>query len=201
MLRQKPDAPQVPGLPLQISLQRRGNCLCKSYSYPYARDSEGVRERMLAWAEFSRSSRVVPNLTLCAIALTSEGLTVDVEQEFCRRLPHRTGGVVLAHLEELEQELSQAWSLGLVHGDLNRKNIWLTDSGYRVVDIEPLVTVPLAHGGTYLRTTPPYLARTDRDQQTVTAASDRLGFACFSAWVRGQVQRPAQAVAMVTAGT
>ena len=79
------------------------------------------------------------------------------------------------------------------YGDLNRKNILLTASGYQLVDIEPLVCVPLASGSVYLRTTRPYLARADREKGSVTVMSDRLGWNCFSAWIREAIARPALA--------
>lgn len=201
MLRRKLDVDCGLLPPLQRKLQRRGSRLCKIYDYPYAQDLTAVRERMLAWMEFSHHSRIIPTLTLGMSVLTAEGLRVEVEQELCHRVPHRIGETMRAELDELGEELRRAWSLGLVHGDLNRKNIWLTRSGYRLVDIEPLLKIPLANGGVHLRTTLPYLARCDRDHQTVTTASDRLGFACFQAWVRGDVERPAHAVAMFATET
>lgn len=197
MNQRSADSSQPQGLlqeALQVSLQRQGQRLLKRYHYPHARDMAIALDRLSGWVEFSRDCPVVPRLEIGAVQLSSVGLTVEVIQERCRRLPHRTDSEVLPHLEALQAALEQAWALGLVHGDLNRKNIWLTASGYRLVDIEPLVCVPLAGGGVYLRTTPPYLARIDREHRTVTVASDRLGWNCFCSWVQGDVRRPSAAI-------
>ena len=69
----------------------------------------------------------------------------------------------------------------------------LTKEGYRVVDIEPLLRVPLGNNHFALRTTHPYLAQEDRKNWNITQASDQLGFNCFSAWIRGEVEHPAMA--------
>lgn len=183
---------------LRVSLQRQGERLLKRYHYPHARQAAIALDRLSGWIAFSRTFSVVPELELGAVQLSSAGLTVEVIQQRCHRLRHRIGAEMLPHLRTLQLALDAAWSLGLVHGDLNRKNILLTAAGYRLVDIEPLVCVPLAGGGVHLRTTPPYLARSDRQQRIITSASDRLGWNCFAAWVRGAVPRPAAAVAQFT---
>lgn len=196
MNRQSPESPQFPRLlqeAIQVSLQRQGQRILKRYHYPHAREREIALDRLSRWVDFSRDSPVVPRLEVGAVQLSSSGLTVEVIQERCRRLPHRTGTAMLPYLEQLQDALEQAWASGLVHGDLNRKNILLTASGYQLVDIEPLVCVPLASGSVYLRTTRPYLARADREKGSVTVMSDRLGWNCFSAWIREAIARPALA--------
>lgn len=196
MNRQSSDAHPSPRLlceAIQVSVQRQGQQILKRYHYPHARETAIAIDRLSGWVEFSRDSPLVPRLEIGVVQLSSAGLAVEVLQERCRRLPHRTGTTMLPYLEQLQEALEHAWGFGLVHGDLNRKNILLTTSGYQLVDIEPLLCVPLASGSVYLRTTRPYLARADLEKRTVTVISDRLGWYCFSAWIRGAVSRPALA--------
>jgi serine/threonine protein kinase len=157
---------------VQIVIRHNYSSVVKSFLYPYAESTNDARDRILGWSRLSRSS----------------------SQAKCQRLKHRRDSQTFGYLEGLREALEEAWERGLVHGDLNRKNILLTCEGFRIVDIEPLICVPTRSGRTLMRTTPPYIAPSDLSQSTLTDASDRLGLKCFEAWISGYVDRPCMAL-------
>lgn len=149
---------------------------------------------MQGWARFSLTHKIIQPVELIKLEITQSGLFVDVMQKrLCRLKMHRTLQT-FAYLKELHLSLESAWESGLVHGDLNRKNILLTEGGFRLIDIEPLITIPLNTSKAAFRTTIPYIAPSDFEKGKITESSDRLGFACFSDWVHGFVDQPAQAL-------
>tara|TARA_Y100001968_G_scaffold297042_1_gene305685 strand:- start:496 stop:1116 length:621 start_codon:yes stop_codon:yes gene_type:complete len=167
----------------------------KRYHYSFGGnfDLELARKRITCWAEFSSKYLAFQTIKLNYTCLKRNGMTIEIAQEPLNRLPHKTGESQSDLLNILKKELNNAWDMNLVHGDLNRKNILLTTEGYRIVDIEPLLRVPLGNNQFALRTTHPYLAEEDRKNWDVTRASDKLGFDCFAAWIRGEVEQPAMA--------
>ena len=179
---------------VQIVIRHNYSSVVKSFLYPYAESTNDARDRILGWSRFSRSSSSIPFLELQKLDLTPRGLEVVISQAKCQRLKHRRDSQTFGYLEGLREALEDAWECGLVHGDLNRKNILLTCEGFRVVDIEPLICVPTRSGRTLMRTTPPYIAPSDLSQSTLTAASDRIGLRCFEAWISGYVDRPCMAL-------
>ena len=178
---------------LVVYQRRSRNLIQKKYIYSYQSESIEVYKRLLKWEEFSKFNSSISNLEVKDYFFNKDGLNVEMHQEYCNRIPHQKGQPLLMYLDELRNNLNKAWEKGLVHGDLNRKNILLTKEGYRVVDIEPLLRVPLGNNKFVLRTTHPYLAQEDRKNREITQASDKLGFDCFAAWIRGEVENPAMA--------
>lgn len=157
-----------------------------------------VSKRIQEWCKFSYESSLVPALNLQKLQLTDQGLVVEISQAKCQRIRHRRDSQSRKYLKALRETLDEAWTRGLVHGDLNRKNILLTTDGFRVVDIEPLICVPTSNDRILLRSTPPYIAHSDLMQATLTKASDRLGFNCFAAWISGFVDVPWKALKCTT---
>ena len=172
------------------------SCLVKQYYYPFAKDFdiELALKRITGWAEFSSKYLAFQTIKLNHTCLKRSGMTVEIVQERLKRLPHQIGESQSDKLYILKKELNDAWDMNLVHGDLNRKNILLTKEGYRIVDIEPLLRIPLGNNKFALRTTYPYLAEEDHKNWNITQASDQLGFNCFAAWIRGEVEQPSMAL-------
>ena len=74
---------------------------------------------------------------------------------------------------------------GFVHGDINRKNIMFDGERLRLVDLEPDLFQE-RDGVKTIMVTSPYIATSDLRLGTVSAATDRLGFACICRiWGRG----------------
>tara|TARA_Y100001968_G_scaffold319397_1_gene350859 strand:+ start:519 stop:1121 length:603 start_codon:yes stop_codon:yes gene_type:complete len=177
-----------------IVYQRKSrNLIQKKYIYPYQNENIEIHNRLLGWEELSKLNSSIIKLDIKSYFYNKNGLNVEIHQEYSNRIPHQKGEPVLKYLDELRNNLNKAWEEGLVHGDLNRKNILLTNDGYRIIDIEPLLKIPLQNGKFVLRTTNPYLAEEDRKNWTISQASDQHGFDCFAAWIRGEVEQPAMA--------
>ena len=179
---------------MQIIVECSNTSVVKRFLYPHATTAIDARDRILEWSKFSRISPSIPTLELHKLDLSTRGLEVVISQARCQRLKHRRDSQTIGYLEGLQEALEQAWRCGLVHGDLNRKNILLTCDGFRVVDIEPLICVPTKSCRTLMRTTAPYIAHSDLSHSAITAASDRLGLKCFAAWISGQVDHPWKAL-------
>lgn len=179
---------------VQVSIEYKNTSVVKRFLYPHATTAVDARDRILGWSKLSRISSSIPNLELHKLDLSASGLEVVISQAKCQRLKHRRDLQAIGYLEGLKESLEEAWKSGLVHGDLNRKNILLTCEGFKVVDIEPLICVPTRSCGTLMRTTAPYIAHSDLMHSTITAASDRLGLKCFAAWISGHVDHPWKAL-------
>jgi len=178
---------------LFISQRKVGKVLEKKYIYPYQSEINYAYNRLSSWEEFSKTNSYIGKFEVKDYFINRNGLNVVTHQEYFNQIPHQKGKVVLENLKELGNILRKAWDEGLVHGDLNRKNILLTKDGYRIIDIEPLLKIPLANGKFILRTTNQYLSKQDRINWTVSKASDQVGFNCFTSWIRGEVKHPAMA--------
>ncbi len=63
-----------------------------------------------------------------------------------RRLPVEPGPQCADGLLSLARDLDAMAGWGMVHGDLNRKNILWTEEGYRLVDFEPVLCVRRTNG-------------------------------------------------------
>ena len=179
---------------LLVTREYRGRFYLKRYHYPFAKSSNDALERMQGWASFSLSHKIIQPIELTRLEITQKGLFVDIMQKRLYRQQMHRSSQTFAYLKELQLSLERAWEIGLVHGDLNRKNILLTEAGFRIIDIEPLITIPLSTTKAAFRTTIPYIAPSDFDKGKITESSDRLGFACFSDWVNGFVDQPAHAL-------
>ena len=173
--------------------------IIKHYRYPLLVNQSALIKRLRHWEELSLRLDSIPAFSLVNEEIVDEQLEVCVSQDRVKRLAHATGSEMLPGLMHLKEDLEVVWSEGVVHGDLNRKNILRTPNGYRIIDFEPLVTIPLQSGQIVFRTTYPYLADVDRVEGCVTEASDRLGYSCFAAWIRQEVERPNLAVGLYKA--
>ena len=178
---------------LIIETRKIGEIVEKNYIYSYHKKCSEIYKRLLKWSRFSKLNESINKFELKQINQSSDGkLNILIHQKYCNKINHKRGISVLKFLKNLEIDLLEAWNLGLVHGDLNRKNILLTEEGYRIIDIEPILKVCTDNNKFVLRTTYPYLARVDKKNWNVTIASDKLGFKCFSSWVNKKVEHPSQ---------
>lgn len=173
---------------LRRSLDSSSEWLSKGYRYETEQDGIVLARRMdLA----SRCSRLVGSVPEISWQSTAE--VVEVRQQRVRRLRVEPGPECAYGLLALAQDLDAMASWGMVHGDLNRKNILWTEEGYRLVDFEPVLCVRRTDGRTLLRGTAPYIHPDDLERNRISTLSDRLGFACLVEWVMGRVRRPAEA--------
>jgi len=175
-----------PGLTSSASYS--SGCMKKVYRYETRQDLTLLGSRMDAASHCSRCLPSIPEMSWMGGAEV-----VEITQRRVRRLRLVPGPDAVGALASLARDLDTMAEQGMVHGDLNRKNILWTEDGYRVVDIEPLLRIRCADGRTVLRGTAPYLHPDDLERSRISTLSDRLGFACMVEWVRGRVNRPAEA--------
>ena len=81
-------------------------------------------------------------------------------------------------LGDLAVDLDVMLGAGFVYGGINRKNIMFYGERLRLVDLEPDLFQE-RDGVKTIMVTSPYIAASDLRLGTVSAATDRLGFACF----------------------
>ena len=169
--------------PIFIYRTRVGNLIRKKYFYPYANTNTIFYKRIKGWENFSRNSYSVSNIEVKNYKFSSKGLEIEIDQELCFKTSFTNKNFIHHSLNKLYQELRTAWEQGLVHGDLNKKNIILTKKGFKIIDIEPLIRVPLLNGGFELRTTYPHISVNDQKEWDITQESDQLSFNFFSSRV------------------
>jgi hypothetical protein len=178
---------------LRHSITSSNGWLRKVYRYEAEQDAGVLAERMdLA----SRCSRLVGSVPEMSWRSTAE--VVEVRQQRVRRLPVEPGPECAEGLLALARDLDAMAGWGMVHGDLNRKNILWTEEGYRLVDFEPVLCVRRTDGRTLLRGTAPYVHPEDLKRNAISRLSDRLGFACFAGWVRGRFEKPREAATQLS---
>ena len=174
---------------LRRSITSSNGWFSKVYRYEAEQAAAPLARRMDLASRCSRLVGSVPELSW-----RSRAEAVEVRQQRVRRLPVEPGPECAEGLLALAQDLDAMAGWGMVHGDLNRKNILWTEEGYRLVDFEPVLCVRRTDGRTLLRGTAPYVHPEDLEQNAIGPLSDRLGFACFAGWVRGRFVKPGEAV-------
>lgn len=146
---------------------------------------DSASDRLDKW---SRLSAQLPSLPF--FQWRGTGREIISRQRLVTQTAIRSG--MAACLLQLASDLDVVHQAGLVHGDVNRKNILSTSGGFRIVDIEPVLAIR-AVGGTVLRTTLPFLAKQDRISGELSKWSDLLGFGCFAAWQLSRCSTPSSA--------
>ena len=178
---------------LSRSITSSNGWLSKVYRYEAEQDAACLVRRMdLVY----RCSRLVGSVPEMSWRSTAE--VVEVSQQRVQRLPVEPGPECADGLLALARDLDAMADWGMVHGDLNRKNILWTEEGYRLVDIEPVLCMRRSDGRTLLRGTAPYVHPEDLERNTIGPLSDRLGFACFAGRVRGRFEKPRAAAAQLS---
>ena len=176
-----------PGLGRSITFS--SGWLRKVYHYEAEQDLAVLEERLNLASGCSRAIRSIPEMSWRGGAEV-----VEVSQVRVRQLRLLPGRECADALPSLARDLDAMADWGMVHGDLNRKNILWTEEGYRLVDFEPVLCVRRTDGRTLLRGTAPYVHPEDLERDAISGLSDRLGFACFAGWVRGRFEKPREAV-------
>ena len=87
-------------------------------------------------------------------------------------------------LKNLASDLEFMSELGFIHGDLNRRNICATQTGFVILDFEPSLKQRV-NNRIQTKVTIPYLANRDRAENTVSSLTDKLGFFYFIRRVTG----------------
>ena len=82
------------------------------------------------------------------------------------------------HFYGLVEALEYLGSVGLVHGDINRKNIVNTTSGFKIIDFEPALC-QIKRGEPQLMVTIPYVSKLELKTKRITILADKLGFFYF----------------------
>lgn len=97
------------------------------------------------------------------INLIEDNLSLNIREKF---------------LIQLSKELSVFSKHNFVHGDLNQKNIKLTNIGYVVLDFEPLLII-IKNKVKLFMCTFPYVCKEDLNENTITYKTDKLSFDFF----------------------
>jgi len=146
---------------------------------------DSVPDRLHQWSQYSAQLPSVPFLQW-----KRNKREIIARQRLVTRAA--LGLNIAACLLQLARDLDVVHQSGLVHGDVNRKNILPTSSGFQIVDIEPVLAIRTTEG-TVLRTTLPFHAKQDRIIGELSKWSDLLGFGCFAAWQLSRCSTPAMA--------
>jgi hypothetical protein len=157
----------------------------KTYRYRHDVARAAVSARLDTLSRLSTRLSALPKMSW-----TMDPSGITVRQQIVSR--GSLASAIEEALETLASDLDAMHAEGQVHGDLNRKNVIETPTGFRMVDIEPILEIPCGFGYR-LRTTLPYLHEDDRISGRISAKSDRLGFGCFAMWRIGAVCSPARA--------
>lgn len=79
---------------------------------------------------------------------------------------------------QLAEALDYFLSQDFVHGDINRRNVLCTSSGYKIVDYEPDIFQKRNCYNTFVFTQP-YISQRDIVNFTLTSLTDKIGFCYF----------------------
>jgi len=92
--------------------------------------------------------------------------------------PEKGQKLGLAHLRNLATDLQLISRLGFIHGDINRRNICATRTGFAILDFEPCLKQRVENKIQF-KVTLPYLSNRDREKNNVSSLTDKLGFYYF----------------------
>lgn len=85
---------------------------------------------------------------------------------------------VKVSLRQLAEELEQLTVNNFIHGDINYKNLLFDGNSYKLIDLEPSL-FQRRNGRKTLMYTPPYIALSDLQNDTLTSNTDKVGFYFF----------------------
>lgn len=162
------------------------NWLCKKYEIESLLDSE---------SNISKRLRKIDSI--------SKILNLKIQWEFGQktltryteklgkssRQPTKEDCKKIAHM------ISEAHSIDLIHGDINRKNIIIHESGVTLSDWEPSL-IQAKKGKVALMATYPYIDPDDLKKRQITKNTDLFSFACYSASVSEGDFSPMRALAI-----
>ena len=84
-----------------------------------------------------------------------------------------------SEIKSIAKQLAFMHRCGLVHGDINAKNIWNDGKKAILLDYEPSL-IQLRKGRICMMGTAPRVHPFDRKKMKLTELSDRLGFICWA---------------------
>lgn len=82
-------------------------------------------------------------------------------------------------IEQLAHNLNELEKTGFIHGDINKKNILLSDSKLYLIDLEPSLK-QIKRGVDKLMFTPPYISLNDLRNGQLSVETDKIGFYFFT---------------------
>ena len=143
-----------------------------------------------------RLSRIIPAFPETTISTDSTELRVCQHRIRRSKLDEVPMAARNGLLVDLAVDLDVMLGAGFVHGDINRKNIMFDGERLRLVDLEPDLFQE-RDGVKTIMVTSPYIAASDLRLGTVSAATDRLGFACFCRIWGREESRPSRSGELV----
>lgn len=154
-------------------------------------------------SELQQRWQLIENLSVSIPAFPETTLSTDVTEVQVRQRRIRSTKLdavamtARSHLlADLAADLDVMSDTGFVHGDINRKNLLFDGEQLRLVDLEPDL-FQTRNGRRTLMVTMPYVAVSDLRSGIVTAATDKLGFACLCRiWGREEL-RPSRSTELV----
>lgn len=90
-------------------------------------------------------------------------------------------------LYTLAEALEKMTNLDLVHGDINSKNVILSNRKFNIVDFEPSLR-QVKKGRNVWMTTSPYISLKDIKLDTISSRTDKIGFYYFVSRLIGKLK-------------
>jgi len=132
-----------------------------------------VRQRIQLINQLSTILTRVPKTDI-----SFDATEIQYRQARLRKIPHTSVAKDLDSFTPLVEALDVFKKFGFIHGDLNKKNIINTPSGFYIVDFEPSLKQK-RNGRNSLIATLPYIASDDLELRQLTYKTDKLGFYFF----------------------
>ncbi len=85
---------------------------------------------------------------------------------------------------ELILALEYLEKIGFIHGDLNRKNIIYTNTGFKLIDYEPSLLQKINNKDQFM-VTRPYISKVDLNNNIITTRTDKISFFYFLLRING----------------
>jgi len=144
-----------------------------------------TRQRIRCINEFSIMPICVPKTHI-----SFDATEIQYRQARLRKIPHTFFAKDLDSFMSLVETLNIFKEFGFIHGDLNKKNIINTPSGFYIVDFEPSLKQK-RNGRNSLIATLPYIASDDLELRQLTYKTDKLGFYFFilrvNRWISSKI--------------
>nr|WP_275851470.1 hypothetical protein [Sulfurimonas sp. SAG-AH-194-C20] len=85
---------------------------------------------------------------------------------------------------ELILALEYLEKIGFVHGDINKKNIIYTNTGFKLIDYEPSLLQKINNKKQFM-VTRPYISKVDLNNNIITSRTDKISFFYFLLRING----------------
>ena len=115
---------------------------------------------------------------------------IQYRQSRLHKIPHTSDTKDLERFMPVVEALNAFKQFGFIHGDLNKKNIINTPSGFYIVDLEPSLKQKRNDRNSLIGTAP-YIASDDAESNELTYKTDKLSFYFFilrvNRWVSSEI--------------